>query len=147
MKNALEIFEAIPTSQHPSLESIVFADYDLHDTFSPSIYSLDGNDVKPRGPIRVTEVRRRKRVRFVRVDFFEWVTAPTGHTVPKKYMSSYAWQGENSIHLLEAPNVYDVDPFGGDTEEEAGPTPKLLDAQHQRIMTLHGVKDSHLDLY
>lgn len=143
VKAALKLFETVPVSTTPG-DPVQFTNYGLHDTFTPHIYSLEGNDVKPRGPIRVTEVRVRRRIRFVRVDFFEWVTNTLGQMVPVKYMSSYAWQGEHSIHLLEQPNVYDLDPFG---EDDNGSAPTDMDRQHAKLLTLQGERDIHLDLF
>lgn len=110
------------------------------------MYTLEGNELKLEGPIRITEIRKRARLRFVRVDFFEWQSNARGQTIPQKFMSSYAWQGENALHLLEQPLVMAVDPFGEDEGEGGEMTPMGMDAQHSKLMTISGERHIHLDV-
>lgn len=145
MNTALSLFNAIPAGRGDS-EQIEFCNFDLHDTYQPDVYTLDGSDYKPRGPLRVVEVRRRKKIRFVRVDFYEWRNTPTGGVIPQKYMSSYAWQGEHALHLLEQPTALDADPFEDADDDLFGPDPDELDATHVRLLSLSGERDWHLDV-
>lgn len=135
--NPLQLFDAIPLARENSAQ-LEFADYDLCDTYFPPVYTLNGGQLKLNGPIRVLEMKRRKRVRFVKVEFFEWHEVASG-VVPKKYMSCYAWQGDHCIHLLEEPDVLSDDPFAETTTDD-------IDRTHLRLVQLSGETDGYLDV-
>lgn len=146
MKDAYSSFNEIPMGR-PDSEIVQFVNYDLYDTYFPNVYALDGTDVKLQGPLRVIELRRRNQIRFVKVEFYQWDEIPTG-VVPRKYMTSYAWQGIHALHLLENPTVLDLDPFDPPADDDlgGGTMGKELDAKHLRFLTLTGEQDAHLDV-
>ncbi len=97
----LKLFEAIPqpSSDLPEAE---FYDSDL-DTLPPRIFLPSGDPYTPPGPVRLEEITRRRRVRFVKVIIYRFEQVGAGF-VAKPSTWAYAWQGDNGlVHLYHAP--------------------------------------------
>ncbi len=88
----------------PSAEPATFLDVDI-DGIPPRIFLPTGDPFIPPGPVRVREIARKARVRFVEVQFYRYELHGAG-LVPVPYGIAYAWQGDNSlIHLYSHPDL------------------------------------------
>jgi hypothetical protein len=95
------LFEAIPDAGS-DLPEAEFYDSDL-DTLPPRIFLPSGDPYTPPGPVRLEEIARRRRVRFVKVILYRFEQVGAGF-VARPSTWAYGWQGDNGIvHLYHAP--------------------------------------------
>lgn len=104
-------FHAIKPSRVPDAPvKFISSDISTESWLYPPIYDIHGEQVQLHGPIKVVQIARRRRIRFVGVLFFR----PYGLELYKYYRaaSAWGWQGENQIiHLLTDSDVLRHDPI------------------------------------
>lgn len=90
----------IPDS--PDAEPATFLDCDI-DSLPPLMFLPDGEPFIPPGPVHITEIARKKRVRYVKLEIYRYAYC-NGFLSLQVCSSAYAWQGDNGIlHLYQAP--------------------------------------------
>lgn len=135
MLDAFDQFLSIPDS--PQAEAATFYDVGL-DNLPPRMFLPDGNPYTPPGPIRLQEIARKRRVRFVKIELYTYVQDPSGAMLVKPHATVYGWQGDNGLlHLYQHPSRMEDLPAPVDLEHSE---------TYARLMRALGHVDWFIDL-
>lgn len=127
----LDIFMAIPDA--PDAEEADFYDVDI-DGLPPRMFLPSGDPYTPPGPVRLEEIARKRRVRYVKVNLYRF--AQTEHGLAMiPYAVAYGWQGDNGlVHLYDKP-----------LEELPPPVDLKLSESYGALMRAMGYVDWFID--
>ena len=129
----LDIFMAIPDA--PDAEEADFYDVDV-DGLPPRMFLPSGDPYTPPGPVRLEEITRKRRVRYVKVNLYRFVQTEHGLAMIP-YTVAYGWQGDNGlVHLYETPK-----PLG----ELPPPVDLKLSESYGALMRAMGYMDWFID--
>ncbi|ABU96987.1 hypothetical protein P74p37 [Thermus phage P74-26] len=132
----IRLFEAIPDAE---TELATFYDADL-DTLPPRMFLPSGDLYTPPGPVRLEEIKRKRRVRLVKVSIYRFEHVGLG-LAARPYAYAYAWQGDNGIlHLYHAPVVLEDVPEVLELDEVT------YNESYVRLMRAMGHVDAFIDL-